>query len=188
MALQTNNTSGNIELDRVKCILSTTDLKGNIKYSNRYFSEVSGYSKDELHGSPHNIIRHPDMPKVIFKLMWDRLKNNENVIMIVKNRAKDGNYYWVKTFFEIKYHPKTKEPNGYLAILHAAPKKAIREIEPLYKRLRNIESRYGIHASQDYLIRYLMKDDKTYDEYIHEITQEKNLVIDFLKIMKELAS
>lgn len=180
MALSKDDDSaGTIELDSVKCILSTTDLKGNIQYSNRYFSEVSGYSKEELHGSPHNIIRHPDMPKVMFKLMWDRLKKNENITMIVKNKAKDGRHYWVKTFFETKYHPISKEPYGYLSIRHAAPKKAIREVKPLYKRLRSIEARYGIHASQDYLIKYLMKEDKTYDEYLKEITQEKNIIIDF---------
>jgi len=176
-----SNTTDKIELDSVKCILSTTDLKGNIKYSNRYFSEVSGYSKEELHGSPHSIIRHPDMPKVMFKLMWDRLKKNENIIVIVKNKAKDGRYYWVKTFFETKYHPITKEPYGYLSIRHAAPKKAIREVEPLYKRLRSIEARQGLDASQDYLIRYLMKEGKTYDEYLNEITEEKNIIIDFFK-------
>ena len=183
-----NNSSNEIELDSVKCILSTTDLNGKIKYSNRYFCEVSGYSENELLGSPHNIIRHPDMPKVMFKLMWDRLKNNENVLMLVKNRAKDGSHYWVTTFFEIKHHAVTKESNGYLAILHAAPRSAIREIKPLYKRLRNIELRYGINASQDYLIKYLMKEGKTYDEYVHEITEEKNVVIDFFKTMKELTS
>lgn len=106
--------------------------------------------------------------------------------MLVKNRAKDGRHYWVQTFFETKHHAVTKKSNGYLAILHAAPKNAIREIEPLYKRLRNIEAKYGIHASQDYLIKYLMKEGKTYDEYIQEITKDKNIVINFFKTMKGL--
>jgi PAS domain S-box-containing protein len=184
MTLEKNH----IVLDDVKCILSTTDLTGTIKYTNQYFSEVSGYSKKELLGSPHNIIRHPDMPKVMFKLMWDRIKDDNNVSMIVKNRAKDGKYYWVTTFFEKKYHPVTKESDGYLAILHAAPKNAIRAIEPLYKRLRNIEERYGIHASQDYLIKYLMKEGKTYDQYIAALTQQKNLVSEFFKTLKKLTS
>lgn len=82
-----------IKISDVQPIVSRTNLKGIIEYVNSYFCEVSGYTRSELEGAPHNIIRHPDMPKVVFKLMWERLRNKEDIFAIVKNRTKDGDYY-----------------------------------------------------------------------------------------------
>jgi PAS domain S-box-containing protein len=81
-----------IKLDPKKYIISSTDAKGLITDVNDYFVEISGYSKDELIGKPHNIIRHPDMPKVVFKLMWEQLKSGHDILALVKNLAKDGRY------------------------------------------------------------------------------------------------
>ena len=82
-----------IKLDKHKYIMSRTDTKGNIEFGNDYFFKISGYSPQELIGKPHNIIRHPDMPKVVFKLMWDRIQSGQNIFAIVKNLAKDGRFY-----------------------------------------------------------------------------------------------
>jgi len=76
-------------------IVSKTDLKGIITYANRQFCEISGYSEDELIGSPHNIIRHPDMPKKAFRDMWDTIQSNKIWRGVVKNRKKNGDYYIV---------------------------------------------------------------------------------------------
>jgi PAS domain S-box-containing protein len=76
-----------------KLIISKTDLKGVITYVNTPFCKLSGYSKEELVGNPHNIIRHPDMPKEVFKLMWDTIQNNKRFRGFVKNLRKDGRYY-----------------------------------------------------------------------------------------------
>jgi len=89
-----------IALEPKKYIISSTDLKGNITDVNDCFVEISGYSREELIGNPHNIIRHPDMPKIVFKLMWERLKSGEDILALVKNLAKDGRYYWIFTTFE----------------------------------------------------------------------------------------
>jgi len=76
-------------------IISRTDLKGNITYVNETFALISGYSADELIGKPHNIVRHPDMPKSVYKNLWETLKKGENWQGFVKNRRKDNGYYWV---------------------------------------------------------------------------------------------
>ncbi len=177
-----------IVLSKVKPILSSTDLKGRIKYCNPYFAEICGYTEKELVGSPHNIIRHPDMPKVIFKLMWERIEKNEDILAVVKNKTKDGNFYWVTTSFETKYHPLTKEVSGYLALRHAAPKDTVREITPLYKKLISIEEMSGVVASEAYLIGYLESKNKTYDEYIQELTKYKGLVAVFFNGMRKMFS
>jgi aerotaxis receptor len=79
-----------------KLIVSTTDQEGNITHVNHAFIEMSGYTKEELIGKPHSILRHPDMPPVAFKDLWDTVKKGEKWQGIVKNLRKDGGYYWVK--------------------------------------------------------------------------------------------
>ena len=74
---------------------STTDAKGLITAGNRVFERVSGYSLDELIGRAHNIVRHPDMPRAVFQVLWDTIGAGQPVAAYVKNRAKDGSYYWV---------------------------------------------------------------------------------------------
>jgi len=76
-------------------IISRTDLKGIITYANETFAQISGYEIDELVGQPHNIVRHPDMPKEAFKDMWTKLQNGEKWSGYVKNLRKDTGYYWV---------------------------------------------------------------------------------------------
>jgi aerotaxis receptor len=77
-------------------IVSRTDLDGIITYANDTFAYISGYTKDELIGQSHNIVRHPDMPKVCFNELWSTIKEEKKWIGNVKNLRKDGGYYWVK--------------------------------------------------------------------------------------------
>lgn len=77
-------------------IISRTDLKGVITYVNETFAKISGYNIDELIGKPHNILRHPDMPKAAFSHMWQTIKDGKMWQGYVKNRRKDGGYYWVE--------------------------------------------------------------------------------------------
>lgn len=79
-------------------LVSTTDLRGVITYANKEFCDIAGYSQDELIGKNHNIVRHPDMPKAAFKELWEKLKAGHSWRGMVKNRCKDGRYYWVDAF------------------------------------------------------------------------------------------
>ncbi|WP_017904859.1 PAS domain-containing protein, partial [Pseudomonas asplenii] len=91
-------TGRNVEVARDANILSTTDLKGAITYANPDFVKISGYSRAELLGSPHNLLRHPDMPPEAFAHMWQTLKAGRSWMGMVKNRCKNGDHYWVSAY------------------------------------------------------------------------------------------
>jgi PAS domain S-box-containing protein len=76
-------------------IVSKTDLKGRITYANQVFCGISGYTEAELIGQPHSLIRHPDMPRAVFKLLWDTILDGREIFAYVKNLAKNGSFYWV---------------------------------------------------------------------------------------------
>lgn len=84
------------EVPRDELIISRTDLDGIITYANDIFCEISGYKLDELLGKPHNIVRHPDMPSVVFKDLWETIQNKKQWSGFIKNLRKDKGYYWVK--------------------------------------------------------------------------------------------
>lgn len=165
-----------IKLDPSLIIMSKTDAKGIIEYANDYFMEISGYEEYELMGQPHNIIRHPEMPKVIFKLLWERLHKGENIHVLVKNLAKDGRYYWVLTNFETKYNDNG-EIRSHYARRKAAPENAIFIIEKLYKTLLAIEKNQNPQVAERYFYGLLEEKGQTYDAFILDIlgASEKSL-------------
>jgi PAS domain S-box-containing protein len=154
-----------IVLDPYKTIMSKTDKKGIIEYANYYFMEISGYKEWELMGQPHNVIRHPDMPKLIFKVLWDRLNEAKPIKAVVKNLAKDGSYYWVIADF------KTVTDNEGNIIAHYARRKAVPEnvkekISELYKSLMVLEKTGGMDASEVYFNGMLEDLHTDYDEFL----------------------
>lgn len=160
-----------IQLDPKRYIVSETDANGKITFCNEYFIEVAGYTKEELIGQPHNIVRHPDMPKVVFKLLWVMISTGHNVNAVVKNLAKDGRYYWVFTEFEIKKDTDTDEVIGYHASRKSVSKHIVEVISPLYAKLLEIEKKEGVDASQKYLNKFL----KEKDENIHFANLMENI-------------
>lgn len=121
-----------------KIIISQTDSAGVITFANRRFCEISGYSIDELVGSPHSIIRHPDMPKAAFAKMWDTIQDGQIWNGLVKNLRKDGLYYWVDTeIMPIK--DENDKITGYIAARNAASRKDIKENEELYQKMLETE-------------------------------------------------
>lgn len=175
-----------VKLNSKRYIVSKTDKKGVITYGNDYFVKISGYTEVELIGKPHSIIRHPDMPKVVFKLMWDRIKKGQNIMAIVKNMAKDGSYYWVVTEFESKMDPLTNEPVSYTAFRKAAPRKAIGAIEPIYKKLLSLEESGGMESSEPYLKGFLEDSGKTYDQFINELVDNRGIFKVFFQAIKKI--
>jgi len=95
-------------------IISKTDLKGIITFVNTPFCKLAGYSKEELIGKPHNIIRHPDMPKSVFKELWETIEKNQKWRGFVKNLRKDGKYYWVEAYIEPIFDDNGKKI-GYIS-------------------------------------------------------------------------
>lgn len=167
-----------IPLNPKKYIISKTDSKGVIIYVNDYFIQVCQYSKKELIGQPHNIVRHPDMPRIAFKLMWDTIKQNKDFKALVKNLAKDGRYYWVLTKFEAVVDPVTNEIVSYTAYRSAATRKAIKEIIPIYKKLVELEKVGGMEQSGEYLAKFLKDNNTTYEKFLDKITEGKSSLFD----------
>jgi len=185
MATPTDN---EIILSNKRYIVSKTDPQGLIEYGNDYFVEISGYNESELIGKPHSIVRHPDMPKVVFKMMWDRINRAQNIMAVVKNMAKDGSYYWVVTEFEPKVDPITNDIISHTAFRKAAPRKAVDVMEPIYQKLLEIEKDGGVEASEKYLRGFLEDQHKTYDEFVDELVGNKGLFKIFFQTMKKLFS
>ena len=185
---RTTPTNNEIKLSPKKYIVSKTDTKGIIEYGNDYFVEISGYSESELIGKNHNIVRHPDMPKVVFKMLWDRISEGNNIMAVVKNMAKSGDYYWVVTEFEAKKDSITGEILNHTAFRKAAPEKAVETMEPIYAKLLEIEEQGGMEASEKYLRGYLDENHTTYDEFVDGLVGNKGLFKIFFTAMKKLFS
>ncbi len=160
-----------IPLDSKRYIVSETDEKGKITFCNDYFIEVCGYDKDELIGKPHSIIRHPDMPKVVFKLLWETISQGKNINAVVKNLAKDGRYYWIFTEFESRRDADTGEIIGYTASRKSISNFVIEVITKLYRELLEVEKSESVEASEKYLNDFLKEkgDDITFANFMEEI-------------------
>ncbi len=115
-------------------IVSSTDLKGIITYANRKFCEIADYTKKELTGKNHNIVRHPDMPKAAFQDLWDTLKAGKEWTGIVKNLRKDGRYYWVYSHITPVFD-ESGNVMGYTAARRPASETEIEESSALYKEM-----------------------------------------------------
>jgi PAS domain S-box-containing protein len=123
-------------------IVSKTDLKGRIIYGNEIFIEFSGYSEEELLGSQHNIVRHPEMPRVVFKLLWDYLAEDKEIFAFVKNMSKDGSFYWVFTHVA-PIIDKNKQKMGYTSVRRMPNPKAIPIVTEVYKKMLEAEKQAG---------------------------------------------
>ena len=120
-------------------IISQTDLKGIITYANRKFCEISNYSASELIGQPHNIVRHPDMPKAVFARMWQTISSGQVWNGTIKNLRKDGLYYWVETEI-LPIRNENQEVTGYITVRKPASRKNIFEMKETYEKMLALEA------------------------------------------------
>ena len=158
--------------DKRSTLMSRTNKHGHIMASNEAFQEVSGYTEAELYNQPHSLIRHPDMPKVVFKILWENLKGRQNFHAIIKNLSKSGKYYWVITNFEIIRNEKD-EITAFVSYRKVLPKSLINEhIAPLYERLLKIEKANGMEVSERYFKGFLEDRKTTYDKFIRTLLKE----------------
>ena len=157
-------------LGEEELIVSKTDLKGRITYANDVFVRMAKYSYKELMGAPHSIIRHPDMPRCVFKLLWDTLEAKQEIFAYVVNLAKDGSHYWVfahvtPTFDErgniVGYHSNRRRPDTA----------QVERIKPIYQALREQEARHanakeGMRAGFEMMVGLLKQQGVAYDEFV----------------------
>ncbi|WP_345992205.1 PAS domain-containing protein [Sulfurimonas sp. HSL-1716] len=154
-----------LNFDKNEIIVSKTDTKGKITYGNELFLKLAGYSEKELLGAPHNIIRHPDMPKIVFKLLWDTVHKGKEVYAYVVNKAKNGDYYWVFANVTPSYDAAGKII-GYHSVRRKPSKKAVDIVKPLYRQLLDAEKTGGMSASEKMLNDLLAKNGGRYDKFI----------------------
>ena len=154
-----------IPVSSKKTLMSKTNKKGIIYYANETFMKICGYKEWELMGQPHNVIRHPDMPKVLFKVLWDFILNKKKIYPIVKNLAKDGSYYWVIADFDYELDDNG-DIKSFFSRRVGVPESAKKEVTGLYKKLLEIEKNENIDTSEQYLNTILNEMGMSFNEYM----------------------
>lgn len=157
--------------DRI--IVSKTDPQGRLTYVNDLFVEISGYVETDLIGQPHNIIRHPAMPRGVFHLLWERISSGEEIFAYVVNLSADGGHYWV-----LAHVTPTRDRSGAIVGYHSnrrtASAPAVAAITDLYQRLLAEEARHGtgreaVDAGRALLEQVLAEAGRSYDEFVWEL-------------------
>lgn len=159
-----------IRFEEHEIIVSKTDLKGRIEYANDVFCRVSEMPTAEVIGQPHSIIRHPDMPRTVFKLLWDTVQAGNEIFAYVKNMSATGRYYWV-----IAHVTPSRNVRGDIVGYHSTrrvpSKRGIADIEPLYQELLHMERSHdnrkqGLEEAEAHLTRKLKTLGRNYEEFI----------------------
>ena len=153
------------ELRENDFIVSKTDTKGRLTYVNKIFIDLAEYEEEQLLGKPHNIVRHPDMPKAIFKLLWERVQSKEEIFAFVVNKTKNNNSYWVYA----NVTPSLDERGnivGYYSVRRKPNAQALEIIKPIYSKMLQAEKSGGMEAGMKVLTDLLHQEGVSYDEYI----------------------
>ncbi|MBX2832016.1 MAG: PAS domain-containing protein [Rhodospirillales bacterium] len=155
-------------------IVSKTDLKGRITYANQLFLRMSDFTEKEVLGQPHSMIRHPDMPRCIFKLLWDQISAGNEIFAYVLNMGKKGDHYWVYAHVTPTFDANHKVIGYHSNRRVADPKVLSDKIVPLYAELRKIEDansnrKDGMNAASAALAQKLSDAGMAYDKFIQSL-------------------
>ena len=155
-------------------IVTKTDTRGVLTYANDVFLRLSALTEQEAIGQPHSLIRHPEMPRAVFKLLWDTLKGQKEIFAYVVNLASDGAHYWVLAHVTPSYDGN-KRVTGYHSNRRKPEPAAVAAASRLYAQLRAEERRHssspaGLDASWAMLHRMLDERGQTYDTFVWELT------------------
>ncbi len=156
-------------------IVSKTDLTGKITYANDVFLKIAGFREDEVLGMPHSLIRHPDMPRAVFKLFWDTLSNGHEIFAYVCNMCKNGDHYWVLAHATPSFDDRGKIV-GYHSNRRVPERKSLEAAQAIYKVLvaeehKHSDPRKGLEASFALFVNLLNKAGKPYEEFIWSVGQ-----------------
>jgi PAS domain S-box-containing protein len=154
-------------------IVSKTDRRGVITYANDVFLRVSGYPAGEVLGRPHNVIRHPDMPKAVFALLWETLAARQELFAYINNLAADGAHYWVLAHVTPSYG-RNGEVIGYHSSRRRPSPRAVAQMQPLYERLlaeerRQANAKAAVEASSRLLTELIAEQAESYEDLIWSI-------------------
>lgn len=151
-------------------VVSKTDVEGTIKYANTTMLKIVGLKLEDVVGKKHNISRHPDMPRAVFKMMWDTIEKGEDFYGYVKNITSDGSFYWTFAFVTPDFG-KDGQIIGYHSERRAPNVKAIVEISSIYQRLREKESLVSLDEAIEWFYETVL-DGKSYHSYIHKLENQ----------------
>lgn len=163
-----------ISFDDSEFIVSKTDLKGHITYANRTFLKISGFDEEDILGAPHSVIRHPDMPRCVFKLLWEKLTAGKEIFAYVNNLAKNGDNYWVFAHVTPSYD-SGGSPVGYHSNRRVPDRKVLEgTIIPLYRGLLDVEAqapdrKVGLAQSHQRILDLLQEKGMDYDELVFSL-------------------
>ncbi len=158
-------------------IVSKTDLQGRLTYVNDVFVDISGYPESELIGQPHSVIRHPDMPRAVFRLLWERITGGEELFAYVMNLSADGSHYWV-----LAHVTPTLDADGAVVGYHSnrrtAGRAALDQVLPLYRAVlaeerRHRNAREAAAAGTEMLDRALEELGLSYAEWVWGLSGEE---------------
>lgn len=174
MAKETFLTGVERFFDDDEIIVSKTNLKGHITYANNVFLRLAGYTENQCLGQPHSMIRNPEMPRCIFRLLWDTIQGGKEIFAYVVNRSANGDHYWV-----LAHVTPSFDTSGSIIGYHSnrrVPDRAILDdtIIPLYKSLLAEENRHddrkaGLEASHGMIVNLLKENGVEYDEFISSL-------------------
>ncbi|CAA6823257.1 MAG: SIGNAL-TRANSDUCTION SENSOR PROTEIN-PAS/PAC domain [uncultured Sulfurovum sp.] len=168
-------------------IISKTDIEGNILFVNQNFCNITGYKYDELIGEPHSVLRHPDMPKAIFYMIWKSLLAGMEVSAIIKNVAKSGKYYWVIADFSMQRN-KYGKLETFTSFTRHAPAYVSEGIQELYDNMNYSERKTGIEGSLCYLETFLKEKHLSYNEYLEELVKPQGVLQSLIGNFQKLLS
>jgi len=176
MALYGNPQLSGVEkhFDENEIIVSKTDLSGKITYGNRTFYRMAGFSESECLGTPHNLIRHPKMPRAVFELLWNTLKSGKEIFAYVLNRSNNGDQYWVFAHVTPSYdsggnitgyHSNRRAPNPQVVAQH---------IIPLYDKLLKVEQtapdpKDGLRSSYQAVVDLLAENKIEFNQFMFSL-------------------
>ena len=154
-------------------IVSKTDNTGRITYANDVFLKVALYQEHEILGQPHSILRHPDMPRCVFKLLWDTIQDGREIFAYVKNMTKNGDFYWVFAHVTPSF-AGGDQIVGFHSNRRSPRREALEKIEPIYRLLLDEENRHanrkeGMMAGYQLLSRKLEELGMDYDEFVFSL-------------------
>ena len=154
-------------------IVSKTDLKGRITYANDIFLSVAEFRESEVLGEPHSIVRHPDMPRSVFRLLWDTIQTKNEIFAYVKNMTKGGAYYWVFAHVTPSIDG-AGQVVGYHSNRRVPERSAVAKIEPVYNQLlaeekRHSDPKVGMQAGYNMLVELLASQNVAYEEFVHTL-------------------
>lgn len=154
-------------------IVSKTDTRGFITYANDVFLRVAAYREEEVLGRPHSIIRHPDMPRTVFKLLWDTISAGEEIFAYVDNLAGDGAHYWVLAHVTPSFDERGRIA-GYHSNRRCPSRAAVRAVSPLYRQLLAAERHQpnpvaAMAAGRALLDAELARHNMSYEEYVWSV-------------------